>query len=135
LEESQEESGESLQGTERILFIDDEPMLIEMASMFLQHQGFRVTEETDSREALETFRSRPDEFDIVVTDQTMPEMTGSELAVELLKIRPDIPVILLSGYSKKISEEGVKELGIREFLYKPFDGKTLVRSIRKVLDE
>ena len=135
MEESQEESGESLQGTERILFIDDEPMLIEMASMFLQHQGFRVTEETDSREALETFRSRPDEFDIVVTDQTMPEMTGSELAVELLKIRPDIPVILLSGYSKKISEEGVKELGIREFLYKPFDGKTLVRSIRKVLDE
>ena len=135
LEESQEESDEFLQGTERVLFIDDEYMLIEMASMFLQNQGFRVTEETDSLEALEIFRSRPDEFDIVVTDQTMPEMTGSELAVELFKIRPDVPVILLSGYSKKISEEEVKELGIREFLYKPFDGKTLVRSIRKVLDE
>jgi PAS domain S-box-containing protein len=135
MEEDQGESIESLQGTERVLFVDDETMLVEMASIFLRRQGFRVTEKTDSLQALETFRSKPDEFDIVITDQTMPEMTGSELAVEMFKIRPDVPVILLSGYSKKISDEEVKELGIKEFLHKPFDGKTLVRSIRKVLDE
>ena len=134
-EEGPAESGEVLRGVERILFVDDEHMLIEMAGMFLEQQGFRVTKKTDSREALEIFRSMPDEYDIVVTDQTMPKMTGSELAVELFKIRPDIPVILLSGYSEKISVNEVKKLGVREFLAKPFDGKTLARSIRKVLDE
>jgi len=134
LAEGWRESEASLQGTERILFVDDEQMLTEMASMFLRRQGFRVTEKTASREALAAFRAEPDAFDIVITDQTMPEMTGSELAAAMLAIRPDIPVILLSGYSKKISGEEVTGLGISEFLYKPFDGKTLVRSIRQVLD-
>ena len=133
--EDRGENCESQQGTERILFVDDEHMLVEMASMFLHRQGFRVTEKTESLEALETFRSMPDEFDIVFTDLTMSEMTGSELAVEMLKIRPDIPIILSSGYRNKLSEKEIKELGIREFLCKPFDAKTLVRSIRKVLDE
>lgn len=135
LEMDPEEGDEQIEGSERVLLVDDEDMLLEMASMFLERHGFKVTARTDSREALAVFKSRPDLFDIVVTDQTMPEMTGSELAVELFKIRSDIPVILLSGYCKKISEDEVRNLGIRDFLYKPFDGKALARSIRKVMDE
>ncbi len=135
LEEDQAEAVELLPGNERILLLDDEDMLIEMTSMYLQRQGYQVMEKTSSLAAFETFKSRPDEFDIVVMDQTMPEMNGTELAVEILKIRPDIPIILISGYSKKISRKEVEGLGIREFLYKPFDGRTLVHTIRKVLDE
>ena len=117
------------------MLVDDEVMLNEMASLFLERQGFRVAGKTAGKDALADFAANPDAYDILVTDQTMPEMTGIELAAAMLKIRPDLPVILLSGYSKKISEEEIKKLGVREFLHKPFDGKTLVRAIRRVLDD
>ncbi|GAB4343252.1 MAG: hypothetical protein Kow0089_18900 [Desulfobulbaceae bacterium] len=124
----------SMRGTERILFVDDEEDLIEMAGIFLERYGFKVTEKTDGREALALFKKTPGEFDIVVTDLAMPGFSGSRLAGELLQVRPDIPIILLSGNDNDISEAEVKELGIREFLRKPFDGRTMVQTIRRVLD-
>ncbi len=137
VEEEEGEAGENfegLRGTEHVLFVDDEEMLVEMLCKFLRDQGFTVTEQTESRTALDLFKADPAAFDIIVTDQTMPGMTGSELAVEALRIRPDVPIILLSGHSRKISREEVLELGIMDFLHKPFDGKALVRTIRNVLD-
>jgi CheY-like chemotaxis protein len=96
--------------------------------------GYQVTTKTSSTEALELFRSKPDEFDLVITDQTMPDLTGAELSQELLKIRPDIPIILCSGYSSKVSMESLGELGIREFITKPLISGQLGAAIRRVLD-
>lgn len=121
-------------GDERILFIDDEEMLAEMGSKMLQGLGYEVTVASGSREALDIFISNPEAFDLVITDQTMPNLSGGELAIELLKSRPDIPIILCTGYSKKISEEDAKKIGIREYLAKPFDRKKLAKVIREVLE-
>ena len=106
-------------GTERILFVDDEAPIAKMGSQVLERLGYSVTTRTSSMEALELFQSKPNDFDLVVTDMTMPNMTGDKLAVELMKIRPDIPVILCTGYSKKISDETASEIGIKAFAYKP----------------
>lgn len=136
--ESEEESqniGYLPNGTERILFVDDEKMIVKMWSSILSRQGYEVTPCGNSAEALETFRPAPDKFDLVITDQTMPNMSGAELAVELLKIRPDIPIILCTGYSSLIDEAKVKDIGILEFLMKPLDSKQLTSTIRKVLDK
>ena len=81
------------------------------------------------------FRSKPNDFDLVITDMTMPNMTGDKLAIELMKIRPDIPVILCTGYSKKISDETASEIGIKAFAYKPIVKADLAKTVRKVLDE
>jgi two-component system cell cycle sensor histidine kinase/response regulator CckA len=86
-------------------------------------------------EALELFRSKPAYFDLVITDMAMPNMTGDKLAVELIKIRPDIPVILCTGYSKKISDDTAPEIGIKAFVYKPVVKADLAKTVRKVLDE
>jgi CheY-like chemotaxis protein len=107
-------------GAEHILLVDDETMLVDMERLFLERIGYRVTTRTDSREALELFRSAPARFDLVITDQTMPHLTGIELVRELLKIRPDLPVILCSGFSGELAETRLEELGVRRFLMKPF---------------
>ena len=91
-------------GHERILLIDDESAIVNMQSRQLTKLGYSVTTRTSGIEALELFRNKPDAFDLVITDMTMPRMTGDKLAIELIKIRPDIPVILCSGYSRKISD-------------------------------
>ncbi|MCK4508085.1 MAG: response regulator, partial [Desulfuromonadales bacterium] len=101
----------------------------------LEYQGYKVTSTTSSLEALEIFKATPEEFDLVFTDQTMPEMSGAELATKLLKIRLDIPIVLCSGFSAKVSEEDAKEIGIREFCLKPMDMKQLATVARRVLDE
>jgi signal transduction histidine kinase/CheY-like chemotaxis protein len=121
-------------GNERLLFVDDEEKLVELATEMLQLHGYQVTSRTSSTEALETFKAAPDKFDLVITDQTMPDISGSELAVALLKIRPDLPIILCTGYSAKISPETAHELGITDYFLKPFDTEQLLRSVRKVLD-
>ena len=90
---------------------------------------------TSSTEALELFKLNPNNFDLVISDMTMPRMTGNKLAIELMKIRPDIPIILCTGYSKKISEEKASEIGIKAFAYKPVVKADLARTVRKVLDE
>jgi PAS domain S-box-containing protein len=121
-------------GKEKILFIDDEPVLTELAGIMLRKLGYNVVTETSSIEALNLFRKNPDGYNLVITDMTMPGMTGDKLALVLLDIRSDIPIILCTGYSEHISEERAKSLGIREFIMKPFEVEILAKGIRKVLD-
>ncbi len=122
-------------GTDRILLVDDELPIVKMGSQVLERLGYRVTIRTSSFEALELFRSKPDDFDLVITDMTMPNMTGDKLAIEMKKIRPEIPVILCTGYSKKVSDETASEIGIKAFAYKPIVKADLAKTVRKVLDE
>jgi PAS domain S-box-containing protein len=129
------ESGELPSGSERILFLDDEAPIARMGSQMLEHLGYTVTASTSSVDALELFRSKPNDFDLVVTDMTMPDITGDKLAVELMEIRPDIPVILYTGYSKMISDETAKKMGIKALAYKPILKTDLSKIVRKVLDE
>jgi len=129
------EAEELPKGTECILFVDDEAPIVKMGSQILESLGYKVTTRTSSVEALELFRSKPNDFDLVVTDMTMPNMTGDQLSIELMKIRSDIPVILCTGYSKKISYEAVTDIGIKAFAYKPIVKADLANTVRKVLDE
>lgn len=123
-------------GKERILVVDDEPALAEIVKQMLERLGYEVDCRTDSLEALDVFRSRLAEkpFDLVITDMTMPQMTGAELARALLGIRPDLPVILCTGFSEKVSAERAASLGIQGFLLKPVVLKDLAELVRKVLD-
>ena len=122
-------------GNERILFVDDEAAIVKMGERFLRQLGYFVTSSTSSLEALELFRLKPQEFDLVVTDMTMPNLTGDKLAMELIKIRPDLPVMLFTGYNKAISEKDAINIGIKAFTYKPIVQADLAETIRKVLDE
>jgi len=122
-------------GTERILFVDDEPSLVKVARSILKRLGYEVETKINSLEALERFRSGPDRFDLVITDMNMPQMNGQRLAKEILNIRPDMPIILCTGFSEKISEKNVGELGIKAFLIKPFSTHNIARAVRKVLDK
>ena len=122
-------------GTERILFVDDELPIVKMGQQALERLGYNVTTRTSSVEALELFQAKPDAFDLVVTDMTMPNLTGDKLTIELMKIRPDIPVILCTGYSKKISDDSAAAIGIMAFAYKPIVKADLAKIVRKVLDE
>ena len=121
-------------GKEHILIVDDEEGMAEMLGMMVGSLGYQETFETSSTKALATFKSNPGKFDLVITDQTMPEMTGMELAEELLRIRPDIPIILCTGYSKKVTEGKVKDMGIRELLMKPLEREQLAITVRNTLD-
>jgi len=120
-------------GNEHILFVDDEKTLAVLGQKMLESLGYRVTSETNSHEALKLFRSRPDSIDLVITDMTMPGLTGRELAREMISIRPDIPVIMCSGYAEFVNEDEAREAGIREFLMKPYMVGRLAQSIRRVL--
>jgi CheY-like chemotaxis protein len=122
-------------GTERILFVDDEPDLLNVGRNLLENLGYQVTVANGSIEALNTFQSDPGGFDLVVTDMTMPEMMGDRMARKMMEIRPDLPVILYTGYSEFITEERAKGMGIQEFFMKPFEMKDMARVIRKILDE
>ena len=121
-------------GWESILFVDDEASIAKMGSRSLESLGYSVTVRTSSVDALELFRSKPNAFDLVMTDMTMPNMTGDVLASELMSIRPDIPVILCTGYSKKITEGMASQIGIKAFAYKPIVKADLAKIVRKVLD-
>lgn len=121
-------------GNEHILFIDDEPALVDLGKRMFEQLGYEVTSRTSSIEALELFKAQPDRFDLVITDMTMPNMMGDKLAHELMKIRPDIPVILCTGYSERITEEKTKKVGIKAFVMKPLIMRDLSNTVRKVLD-
>jgi two-component system cell cycle sensor histidine kinase/response regulator CckA len=97
--------------------------------------GYQVTSRTSSLEALELFRLKPHDFDLVITDMTMPNLTGDKFAVELMKIRSDMPIILCTGYSNKISDETALKIGIKAFAYKPMAKADLAKTVRKVLDD
>jgi PAS domain S-box-containing protein len=122
-------------GKERILLIDDETVQLQSVQHMLERLGYRVLARADSLEALDTFRTNPQAFDLVITDQTMPKMTGEKLAESLLSIRPDIPVILCTGFSELINGDKAKVLGISEFVMKPFTVKEMAKIIRRALSK
>jgi PAS domain S-box-containing protein len=120
---------------ERILFVDDEEILAQMARTMLERLHYQVTVRGSSLEALATFENTPDAFDLVITDQTMPGMTGIDMSRRMLQIRPDIPIILCTGYSNLVNEEVARKQGIREFALKPLTKANVAELIRKVLDK
>lgn len=122
-------------GTERILSVDDEKSAADAIQQMLENLGYKVTARTNSIEALEVFRNSPDAFDLVITDMTMPNMTGKELAKKLMAIRSDIPIILCTGFSEQIDENKAKEMGISAFAMKPIVMSQMVNTIREVLDK
>ncbi len=122
-------------GAERILLVDDEMAILEVVSEILERLGYTVTPCTGSKEALALFRASPHAFDLVITDMTMPGMTGDRLAEALMKVRPDIPIILCTGYSGKMDDEQAGKLGIKAFAYKPLVKRDLALTVRRVLDD
>jgi CheY-like chemotaxis protein len=122
-------------GTERILLIDDEKMLAELGKTMLESLGYEVTALTSSLEALAIFQNQPDLFDVIITDQTMPGLTGIDLSRKILQIRPRMPIILCTGYSSFIFEEQAKSEGIKEFAEKPMSKGVIATLLRKVLDD
>jgi CheY-like chemotaxis protein len=120
-------------GNEHLLIVDDEEEITIMAKRLLEKLGYRVTTRNSSVDALKLFSASPREFDMVITDQTMPYLSGSDLASELMAIRPDIPVIMMTGYSEAITAKSARRLGIRDFLCKPLVASELNSAIRKHL--
>ena len=128
-----EESKETPKGKGRILFVDDEEMLLEMGRDMLERLGYTVTARRNSIEALESFMNEPHKFELVITDQTMPGMTGTDLARRMLQIRPEIPIILCTGYSTLVNEDSVRAIGIKAFALKPLSTSSTAQLIRKIL--
>jgi len=122
-------------GTEQILLVDDEDAILTMEKLMLERLGYHVTSRTSSMEALEAFRDSPYKFNLVITDMAMPNMPGDKLSLELTKVRPDIPVLLCTGFSETMSKETAASLGIKGFLLKPIVMKDLSQKIREVLDK
>lgn len=122
-------------GDEKILFLDDDEMIANVWSQMLTEHGYRVSTMTSSTETLKLFAANPDYFDLVITDQTMPDLSGQDLIRELLKIKPKLLTILCTGYSSKIDEDKAKKLGIKAFCMKPLDLAELLEKTRRVLDE
>ena len=141
LAERSGETSESLEdgpmpaGDEAVLLVDDEAPIVKMESLLLQKLGYHVESRTGSLEALEKFKSAPDRFDLVITDMSMPNMTGEKLAQEIISIRPDIPIILCTGFSERIDRERARALGIKEFLMKPALNRDIAQTVRNVLDQ
>ena len=122
------------QGNEHILLVDDEEQIIDIEKQILERLGYKVTAKTDSQEALEEFSALSEKFDLVITDMTMPKMTGAQLALKLMDIKPDIPVILCTGFNETINEEKALAMGIDRFVMKPIVKDDLANTIRTVLD-
>lgn len=129
------EVGSAPRGSERILLVDDEKTIVTMGNHLLKRLGYEVVAKTDSVEALEVFKADPQGFDLIITDQTMPRMTGEELAKELMNVRPDIPIIICTGYSHIMTPKKAKAIGIKAFIMKPFNTRNIANTIRKVLDQ
>jgi CheY-like chemotaxis protein len=122
-------------GHESVLLIDDEEDVLEMMHSMIKKLGYQVISRNSSIEALDTFRNHPRQFDLVITDQTMPEMSGLELVDQLIRIRPDIPVIVCTGYTEMIAEDTAGSLGIGAYVMKPVRISDISVKIRKLLDQ
>lgn len=120
-------------GQGRILLVDDEESLADVGRLMLERAGYQVTALTDPQEALQAFKSRPEDFDLVITDQTMPAMTGEELVRKIFILRPEIPVILCTGYSDSLNEKRVEAQGIRKLLLKPLEMQDLLDTVSQLL--
>jgi len=115
--------------------VDDEPFQADLVTRLLESLGYSVVPMTNSIEALELFRYNPDRFDLVITDMTMPRITGDMLAREMWALRPELPIILCTGYSEKIDKAHALQLGFRDFAMKPIVIKDLARMLRRTLEE
>jgi len=131
--ESNGDDSKTTRGTGRILFVDDEAILIDMTRTMLERLGYQVTVRSSSLEALTSFQNQPDAYDLVITDQTMPGMTGIDLARRMLQIRPEMPIILCTGYSSLITEDKVKAAGIKGFALKPLTKSVIAKLINKLV--
>lgn len=124
-----------LEGNERILLVDDEPQLLKLTSRMLKQYGYAVTTARNGLAALARFKQNPLDFDMVISDIGMPGLTGDKLAGRIMSIRPTMPILLVSGYSRNVSEETVVRDGVKGLLQKPISGEQLVRKVRHVLDK
>ena len=122
-------------GEERILLVDDEEVQCQSGQHLLERLGYTVVTASNSLEALDVFRTQPNAFNLVITDQNMPRLTGMELAEKMLLIRPDIPIILCTGFTEVIDGKDAKARGVQEFMMKPFSARQLAETIRRVLGE
>jgi CheY-like chemotaxis protein len=122
-------------GNERILFVDDEESILFAGQKSLERLGYQVEVRRNPVEALEVCRANPDQFDLVITDMTMPKMTGDRLVQEIIKIRPDMPIIISTGFHENIDEEKARQVGIRQYIEKPLNRRILAEVVREVLDD
>ncbi len=122
-------------GSEKILFVDDEESMVNLNRQRLERLGYNVKSTTKPVEALEWFTVDPHQFDVIITDMTMPRMTGDRLAAEVLKIRPHMPVIICTGYSERMSVKKAEAIGVRKYIEKPIDLRNLASALREVLEE
>jgi len=121
-------------GSERILFVDDEAAIVNFTRQMLERLGYKIEATTNPMEAIERFRSHPLQYDLIITDMTMPQITGDKLAKHIMEIRPDMPIILCTGYSEKISKDSASRIGILKLIEKPINHRELALAIREVLD-
>jgi len=121
-------------GDEHILVVDDEPFLVRVTQRQLENHGYTVTGISSSKDALEMIEANPWQFDLLITDQTMPRLTGMELALAVMAIRPDLPVILCTGHSDLVSEEEALQSGVKRYITKPIAANELTLAARSVLD-
>lgn len=135
IDQDRDESEPLPTGNERILFVDDEDEVLDVGRRIMERLGYNVTTTTSPIKALDAFQVYPEDYDLVITDMIMPEMTGDVFAAEIVKVRPDMPIVLCTGYNKMISDERAAEVNIRVFYMKPIDKRRLAQVIRKVLDE
>jgi PAS domain S-box-containing protein len=122
-------------GQERILLVDDESAIVRMETIILERLGYRVSGHTHGRSALAAYRAEPGGYDLVISDMAMPEMTGVQLAKEILALRPEQPILICTGFSDQVNRETLGETGIRGLLTKPLTSSELAREIRRILDE
>ena len=122
-------------GKERILLVDDEAALARVGQLALSHLGYKVEPKFSPIEAYEAFKTSPHAFDLVITDLTMPQINGLKLTGDLLQIRPDLPVILCTGYTEKVDVQKARSLGVKEVLMKPVAIRELATAVRRVLDK
>jgi len=122
-------------GTERLLLVDDEKSVIRLEKQILGRLGYNVVAQSSSIKALEIFKSNPNKYDLVITDMTMPGMTGDKLAKEILSIKLDMPVIICTGFSERINKEQAEAIGVNGFLMKPVVSSEMAQMVRNVLDE
>jgi len=130
-----EQISELATGAESVLLVDDEVSVAKLEGQMLSRLGYQVTVKTNSGDALNAFRSNPDSFDLVISDMTMPDMTGDQLSKEILSIKPDIPIIICTGFSERINKEQAEMLGVKGFLMKPVIKSDMGKMVRNVLDE